>query len=413
MALSYGIIACLIPPLGFPLGLIGIRRDSKCWKIYIFCLSVAIASVAYAYVPTGASDLTRYIENFEEFGKKTFIDAITYSGSTQGGLGKGLFVLYAFYWVVGRIGDYHLAAAFTTFVVYYVALYITCDFGVREHMSSRYMLRYIVFILLVLNLYAITNNIRNIFAFALVCLAVYRDCYQRRRNLWTILLYIIPVFFHTSAILFILLRGVLLLNSKWTWGISVLLLCTTTIVNILHSWIGGMSSSNYIFSMFIYAVQKAYTFFNDTSSTWGLIVQNSGSQKLARIAYISIAVVYCVVIMCDLYNKKCKSNVQGNTVMRFNLYSGLLTISCAQMLTPEYWRFASAMVISGGVSYLSVIKHPKGRVEQLLMHFVILIIPICTSLWMRDLINSCEWIKLLYKPFLSSPVFILIYNIIW
>lgn len=412
MALSYGIIACLIPPLGLPLGLIGIQRDSKYWRIYIFCLSIAIASIAYAYVPTKGSDLTRYIVNFEEFGKKTFVEAIGYRGATQGGVGEGLFALYVFYWVIGRIGDYHLGAAFTTFVVYYVALYITCDFGIKERVNNNSILRYIVFILLVLNLQAIINNIRNIFAFSLICLAVYRDCYQKKRNLWTILLYIIPLFFHTSTVLFILLRFALFLKGRWTWIVSVLLLCSPTIVNILYSLVSTINSSNYIVSMLVYTIKKAYTFFNDTSSTWGLIVQNSGSQKLARIAYISIAILFCVLIACNFYKSKCKGIYQDNPAMRFNFYSGLLTLSCTQMLTPEYWRFASAMVISGGVSYLSIVKRPIGKAAQLLMSCICLIVPVCTALWVRDLINGSEWIQLLYKPFLSSPLFVLFYNIV-
>ena len=393
----------------------GLAKDFKNWHKYILCMCLFIASIAYAYTPTGNGDLVRYIDNFNFFGNMSFWEALAYQGSASDGRGQNLFILYFFYWVIGKIGDYHIAPAFTVFVIYYIGLYVTCDIGEKLQVRRREILYYIVFLLLSLNLNAIINNIRNIFAFALIGFAIYRDCFQNKKNIGTLVLYTLPVFFHSSAILFLILRLLIELPRKIRWVVTIILLATPSIVDIMHSNLHYISSDNYLALLFRFAIRKAYVFFNDTSSAWGLIVQQSGSQRLARVLYISIAVLFCIsalnIILKKIKTTDFKIDVGFDKILLFNFYTGLCTIACVQMLMPEYWRFVSALILFGSIIYFFVLKNDIGRLRIALIKLSFLIMPFCTALWVRALFNSCVVTQLFYKPFISSPIIILVMDI--
>ena len=417
MALAFLILSVLCPPLGLFLGAIGLTRDFKNWRKYILCLTLFMAAIAYAYTPIGSSDLTRYRSLFEEFGQKSFWEAVTYSGVTVRGRGSNLVTAYAFYWLMGRIGDYHLASAITTGIIYYIAYYITCDIGIRLNSSKRHIYYYLVFITLALNFTAIANNIRNIFAFALVGLAIYRDCLLKKRNIWTLAIYLFAVFFHTSAILFIFLRLIIEVQGKAKWIISALLVSSSSIIGLLYRNLYRIRSNNVIVAMIKFAIRKGYGFFNDTDSHWGLIVQRSGSQRLARIVYILIAFIICVsavIVILKTRKEDTPDTYYDKNYSKFFMFvtdNGFLTISCISMLTPEYWRFASALIVFGAAIYLFVQKKVTGKIQKAFLNLIFIPMPVGTLLWVRELINSSVTLDLVYKPFISSPIIVVVMDV--
>lgn len=411
------ILTTIFPPLGLPLGAVGLQRDNRYWKRYILCLSLFLAGVAYAYTPTLGSDLVRYAAHFETFGKKTFIEAITYKGQSSGALGSGLYALYMFYWLMGKAGDYHLASALTTFVIYYIGFYVTCDIGQRLQTPWRSINLYLTFIILSLNYHGIINNIRNIFAFALIGLAIYRDCCQKRKNVFTLLLYLIAIFFHPSAIFLVLLRFLLELPDTAKLVAGFLMLGAPTFIEILNSNLYRLNTSNFLITLFANAVRKGYLYFNDTDSDWGLRVQSSGSQLLMRIVYISLAVLFCVTaVVCFIRRFREKQSQllikdKLHKVYFFDLYTGFLTIACVSMLTPEYWRFVSAMILFGGCLYMYA-SRSSTRLVRYLINMIFLLAPCCTALYIRSLYMSSEIKLLLTDQFFASPIVVLIKDLI-
>lgn len=414
MGLSSTILTILIPPLGLPLSFIGLHKDFKNWKQYILCLALFLAAVAYSYVPTGNSDLVRYIDNITFFGQMSFGDAVAYQGWTGEGIGSNLITLYAFYWLIGRTGDYHLAPAITTFVIYYIGYYTTCRISEDIELNKKYVVRYIVFITLALNFFGIINNIRNIFAFSIIGFAIFRDYYLKKRDFWTVILYIFPLFFHSSAILFVFLRLLLELPSKLKPICSVALLSSNLMVGILYNNIHRIGTGNIFTKLLSFAIMKGYAFFNDTSSTWGLIVQRSGSQRLARVLYITMAIIFCVTAL--LTEKRNNSNGQDSilngdkrihAMHNFDFYIGLVTIACVSMLMPEYWRFVSPMILFGGVIYMRAYTNSNHRSwKQYVINIVFLLMLPCAALWARDLLRGSEITALLMQPFVSSPILV-------
>ena len=417
MNIIFIIASILVPPVGIPLGLYGLWKNYKKWRSYIFCIALALACIAYCYIPVGETDLARYFYQFKRFSSYSFSEVLSYND------GNGLGLFYIFSWVIGSIGDLHLAPLITVFVIYYIGLYVTCRVGEDLKGRKKDVFKYIVFILLGLNFHSIINNIRNIFSFSIIGLAVFRDCYLRKRNIFTFLLYICPIFFHTSAILFLGLRLIVGFKRWPKYVFAILLLCAPLIINIFHTLLIDVNSGNAVVALFKSAVDKGYRYFNDTDSQWGLDVKGSGSFTLSRFLYISLAIVICFGLLYYSLNTKYtyRSNLLLNNkkalglekTLNFTLYTGLLTISCVTMLTPEYWRFASSLILFAGVPYLRIkeLTYNKTLFRQLSVLCFIIALP-CCALWVRELYMHAELKSVLLDPFLSSPIYIFIKNII-
>ena len=420
------VLSFLCPPLGIPFGFYGLHKDYSNWRKYIFCIALALGAFAYSFNPTGSTDLVAYFMHFEDFGAKTFWEAVTYTGRTRQGLGTNLYTAYAFFWLIGRIGDFHIAPAISTMLIYYIGYYITCRIGEDLNVPLNKIIKYLVFITVTINFYGIVNNIRNVFAFAVIGYAVFRDCYENKRNVWTYILYIFPVFFHTSAILFIFIRLALFIPGRFKWGVAVALLGVRSLINVLQNNIYRISGSNPLITMFKFAIAKGYTFYNETTETsgaWGRVVAQSGSLKLSRYCYIAIALLFIIVAINEYRRKNamlvadCADGANKNDVdvkrfdkiYLFAVYLGAITLSTVTMLTPEYWRFVSAFILYAGVIYLSYpFKDNAKRLSSICFEICFYILsPICTVLWVREFVHGAELLTLLFKPFISSPIIVI------
>ena len=198
-------ICIMVPPLGIPIGLLGLKFDLRHWKSYIFCLSIAFAIAGYCYNTNGNSDIVRYFAYIQEISEVPFKEVFGY-----GLYGKqGLFIFNYLCWIVGKLGDPHIIPAISLFVIYYIGLYIACKLGIDYELPENSVILGVVFIILGLNFFSLVNNIRNVLAFVMVGFAVFRDIYLKKRNLPTILLYLMPLFIHRTALLLIAVRLVL------------------------------------------------------------------------------------------------------------------------------------------------------------------------------------------------------------
>ncbi|MBQ9131938.1 MAG: EpsG family protein [Clostridia bacterium] len=405
----------LIPPTGLPLGLYGLFKNPAQWRKYVFCLALALASFAYCYIPLGAPDLVRYFQFVEETTRMSFQEVLKYGIRGE----SNLYIFSIVMWVIGKIGDPHLLPAISTFLVYYIGFYVTCKVGIDMECSGKPIAWYVIFLMMALNYYSIINNVRNVLAFCLIGFAIFRDCYQKKRNVWTYILYIIPLFLHQSAISILLLRLAVQLTKKLKIVAIICVVMLKPLLGLMFPIAQGMSQSNVIISLIKNLLIKSYRYFYDTDSEWGLIVQESGSYQLLKLIYIFAAVVVCMmayVLSKKLFNRNmeipsdvCDGN-QGlfGKYLDFVFCLGLLTISCAPMLAPEYWRFASVMLCFSGILYFWGTKiSPPRTATHYLSHCIFLIAPIGLMLWVREMQKS-ELYELLVHPFFSSPIIIVI-----
>ena len=398
-----------IPPLGLLGGLFGLYQNFKKWPIYIFCISLCVASIAYCYYPKGLTDIVRYVAYINRLKGLSLGEALRtgIKGETN------TFVFSFFCWIAARIDDPQLIPSISAFFVYYCGLYVTCKVGEDYKIGRNKIVGYVIFTLLALNMYSVINNVRNVFSFTLISFALFRDLYQKRRNVFTIILYIFPVFIHQSAVLFILIRVTFHFASK----VKIVLFALAGFFNVFSSLAGNLisriQSDNVIVNLLKTLILKADMYYNDTSSRWGLTTSRSMSYRIERIANISFAVLMCVIIVYISRTKE-KRNVEiekrEKDLVDFAFVLCLLTISCAPMLMPEYWRFFSVSVLFSAIVYYEAQKGSIVHVKNL-SNCIFLITPVTSIIWIRELLNS-DLRCLLIRPFVSSPLFIVINDLI-
>lgn len=402
------IISILVPPLGIPSGLLGLCHNFRHWKICVFCIALGIASIAYCYYPKGDPDIIRYIEFIDSLGgislSQAFLNSVKGESNT--------YVFTFFCWIAARIHDPHIIPAISTFFVYYLGMFVTCQIGEDNGIKKYTVIAYILFIILSLNLYSIINNVRNVFAFTVTSYAVFRDVYLKKRNLSTLILYVFPVFIHQSAILIILLRLSFSFATKIRFVMMFLIGFINYIASALNKMLQNINSSNIVFILVKTFVSKADLYFNDTSSRWGLFIQDAVTYKIERYINICFALFICAMILYIFRLEKTgkigkdKSFCKMRAIREYSFTLCLLTISCAGMLTPEYWRFYTVTVLFSAIVFFELSRYASKEV-RFFKNVIFLITPIECMICIRRIVFS-DLPTLLLGPFISSPIVIAI-----
>ena len=405
------IVTIIFPPLGIPIGLVGIANDSRHRMAYIFCIAFAFAMFAYSYQAIVETDIVRYWSFIEADGQLGFKEMLV-KGRYGIARGEYLFVINAVFWFFGKIGLPRMVPALSTFIVYYISFYITVRIGSDHEARRSALLFYIMFCVVALNFYSISNNVRNIMAFQLMSLAVFRDVYEKKRNLWTYILYVLPLFIHTSSVLLLLFRVFLRIEKRIkAVGVAAVVL-VKPVLFLLYPLSFKMEGSMAILGR---GIQKGFGYFMDTSSSWGLEVQASGSERLFKLLYMLIVIVMCAC--CVLAEKRkiqtsvLEYGIKDREWRLFNnyvFYIGLAAVACIPMLRPEYWRFAAIMIaLGGGIFFKDVLPF---KAERAIVWLALVPVALCCmALWIRNMTIYADGLGTLKMGFVSSP-FIIIFR---
>ena len=407
MSVPFLVIAILIPPLGIPLGLIGIYSERSRWKEYIFIIALGFASFAYCYEALTASDIVRYIAYIENIKIVSFQRMLTYGSYGR----SGLFIFNAACWVAGRLGDPKLVPALSIFIIYYLSLYMTCRVSDTLQSKRRSFMISLLFILTALNFYALTNNVRNVLSLVLIGYATFRDCYEKKRNVWTYVLYLLPIFIHTSAILVLVLRFVILLSNKFKWiGLGVAVLVHPVLI-FLHPYTRNMKGR--LLSYVGNAVNKAYNYYTDSHSAWGQAVQASNSERLFKILYITICLIHGAIILLILTRKKSSVPKNADRVLSIIYYIDLVMVLTIPILMPIYWRFSATVIALSGGGLLMCEKYSLKKEYFSLARLACCVMGICAMLlWLRNLYLYSDLLMMFTNAFKSSPVIVLTRDLI-
>ena len=414
MYLLVFIAALFVPLLGLPLGILGLVGDKKHQKVYIVCISLAFGSIAYGYQARSLTDIVRYWEMVEEYMSRNISLAEAFQSGFYGSDSvETLWLVNVFLWLSSKIQDQRIIPALSTFFVYYISMSMTCRVCEDTGIDRKQMVFYILFILVALNLYAITNNVRNVLAFLMVSYGAFYDVYLHKRNIGVWMLYILPIFIHTSAIIFLILRLFIRPIRKLKIAGMVVVIFLYPVLEALNSLAKNMTGSLAIIGG---AIMKAYRYFTDTSSEWGLEVQASGSEKVFKIIYIAIALIFCVLwILTE--RKKAKDSIfctsekkAGLCLMNnYTFFIGLMAVACSPMLRPEYWRFsATAIAMGGGIFVRTKQYGVRNALFDLSWIGMFGLGIIGMILWIRNLTIYADFLPTLIAAAEASPLLIFI-----
>lgn len=408
------LVALFVPLLGLPLGIVGMVGDKKHQKVYIICISLAFAAISYGYQARSLTDMVRYWGMVEEYmARNISLTEAFASGFYGSDSNETLWLVNVLLWLASKIRDQRIIPALSTFFVYYMSLSMTCRFIEDTGMGRKQMIFYILFSLVALNLYAIANNVRNVLAFLMVSYATFYDVYLHKRNVGVWILYISPIFIHTSAIIFLILRLFIRPIRKFKIAGMAVVVFLYPVLDVLNALAGRMTGSLAIVGG---AIMKAYRYFHDTSSEWGLEVQASGSEKVFKIVYIAIALILCMLWFLS-ERKKTKGAILLTTgkdpelclMNNYTFFVGLMAVACAPMLRPEYWRFSATVIAMGGGIFA---RTKQAGIRNVFYDLIWLgtfgLGVIGMILWIRNLTIYAEFLPTLLAAAGASPLLILL-----
>lgn len=305
------------------------------WKSGVLGLSIAIAIFAM-YTDPERGDLQRYYGTLDVIEHLDLGQTITY-------FNDGLFTENVFLWLIAKTGIFTLLPAISVWLVYYIAMYITGK--TAEKYDQEKNIKWIILAqLLLLPLVSVAHNIRNVTAFALILLAVYRDIFLRKINLWTIVLYVFGAFMHTSAILFVLVRLLMPIIKK-----------SYTLIVVGVAFIGVLMNLGYKYSQVFAGIPivqkmivKAYNYLGDSNSEYGQEIAASTLQRVLRLVFIVLTLYIVALILSKSFSKKrLKIDERAGYWMHFLFFVCMFVLFCCiQYTTPAYWRFFTMVSLS-------------------------------------------------------------------
>ena len=399
-------LAMVNPLISFILAMFSLRfGKSKDWRVPIVCISLFFGNLSYCYIPeSNGPDLYRYFEYFTSLKGMSLFETINnaYRGSS-------LYVFNFLGWIGNSMEDLHIIPAVSVFFIYYICFYVTYNYCEMEGYNRRQAFKYILYAMICMDWYSLTNNVRNVLAFVIIGYAIYRDVYQQKRDLLTICCYVVPLFIHQTSVLFIVVRLALAIfrSKKYSRLIIVFTILVNPVVDFLHENIRRITSSPLI----VFVINKAYNYLFDTSSSYGLRVQRSVRSLIARILYLSLVAIICFIIY-----KRNNSNYDefkdDNNYSLYVLITGLIALSCMSMLRPEYWRFAATVITFGSVAVLPIMSNSsRSTISVILVRILIPILVILCGIISWYQITWTDTSQLISDAILNVPIFNLIKGI--
>ena len=359
---------------------------------------LTVALLAYNFIPDASSDLTRYFELLDYYSTMSIREAIEATSN-------GLYVMTFLMWAISKTGCYGLMPMMTASAVYGVGAYITCDFAEQKGQCKMIpMLLLIQFFFLPLT--NIFNNVRNVFAFALIILAVYRDIIKQKRNLLTIILYIAPIFMHTSAIVLVILRFIAPFVKQLKELFLVGVFFVSSLISYAINHISLVSWSRILTN----AILKSERYSSDAylETAWGAKVAGSLYFRLCYLMTMFFAVLIIILYFrilrsSELSEIRTDKNMQitgaehpRGTILQWTIkalqahetvfinYGFLIAITvlgCSVFNAPHYWRFAVALTLPLG-AMLVVVMERYGDMEIILYRLLVGVAVISLFLWL-------------------------------
>ena len=336
----------------------------KC-KRFLVVYMISIFIMALLYEPKGDPDIVRYYEELKSCQNKSLAEISAF-------MQDGLFIEHLLYWIAARISNLNFLSALSTTCVYTVTGYITCDyFTSQKKIDRNALLIFAIFQFCFLPFFSIVNNIRNVSAFALVLLALYKDLIKSQRSVSVWLLYLLPCFWHISAFLLVACRLVCaVVGRRKILGI----LCVLFIFSvpfIYQSCIGflyahPLREGNPLADFYNSFVSRLYWY---VDSTTDYVNQLDLSDKYTIVTKLATVVVSILFIV--------RANIGKATNCGYS-YTLFMEIICAlsivsnMFVAPLFWRFFSVFVIGGG-PVLYKIFNTKQNKDALLMFLLVII----------------------------------------
>ncbi len=283
----------LVIAILFVTGLRIIFDYKKCGKKTIMIFAVALSCISFSYIPIESDDLYRHFLDLNYLKDFNIIDVISLDF---------LFVKNLLFYLVSLTGINGFLAFTSTFVTYYLIILVIINVSKKYNTSK---IQYILLVLICLSVLPYTfvvSGVRFHMAVAIFVYACYREFIEKKNNILTNIIYILPIFLHYSAIVFIVFK--ILSNitnkNKFIFGITCLTLATYSYWKMsLLEFISSASLKVFIDKVEMYSEEFVY------KSSWQMLL-------LVFYILVYVAVFFVSIILKENKKEKVKNELEKN-----------------------------------------------------------------------------------------------------
>lgn len=199
----------LVPVFSFPYLIYGMIKYPD--KRYLCALGIAfiLAIIAYYIVPSWDLDMYRYYEIIDIYRSISISEYIS----------NYFFLLEPLFNITLFLGSKIFSNSFIFFLYcfsgYAILYYLIFDYGKMKNLNTKQqMLAFAIVNCLFIYLHFAHGIIRNIYGILILSLAFYFEFIKGKKKIWYKFLYVIPIFFHMSLLVGIVLRVLLQFDFK-------------------------------------------------------------------------------------------------------------------------------------------------------------------------------------------------------
>ena len=337
------------------------------WKqaIRIYVYSLFIIAFSYEFGDDSNSDLVRYFIQLEQLQGLSLKETAFY-------FNDGLFTEHILFWLIAQLRIPHLLPAVTTSIVYLIGAYITYDMATE--IEIRECWKIIAAQLIIIPLFTVAANVRNIFSFSIVSLAIYRDLGKSKRNISTVILYLIGIFMHKTGIVLVLLRILVPICKKAIILTIGLVFSLPIVINFTYSHIYLIPFKGTIGSLLRRLVFSAYNYLLGAEGSGAIAayaqrLESSLGNTANRIIIFSFSFGLFSLYLWKYFKTKKLTDFQV-----YGYLTCVITLASHVIDTSAYWRFCCAESLVMAPVFLDLIENRlfSRRTTNYISFFVVL-----------------------------------------
>lgn len=320
----------------FCICLFGAVRDIRICRIQLniilWMMIIAYASLSFFIIGRKGWDLNVYYSVIDKM-RVNGINAIQSVGTIDF---FDLPIIKGMFYLISKLPYNNFLQMIAVFIDYtFLILTIKAILGKRERRFRVFATFF--FVHFAMSSFPSTiSGVRNTMAFSILFLAVVRDILQDKKNILTLLLYIIPLGIHTSTVIVIILRLICLILSKKP-RLQYFLLVWTFVLRAATSMLGPVNKGLFLNTLF----DKADYYMN-------LGIANLFSNFKYELFRIII------ILLLSYITKKCigaiKEDNRQKTILQFVRITCFMALGSLQV----YEIFNRLCIFIGWISFLPI-----------------------------------------------------------
>ena len=342
--------------------------SSKNLNKFIFPLAMIFGIYGYSMYFNGKiSDLTKYYDLVREMDGLSLKTILINDNEL-------LYTKDILFYFVSLTKDVNILAFIVGFIIYGIIFYVLFDMVKR---SSREFKVYEIFLLGVVSIgiitpYSIIGNVRCILAYSIISLAVYREFIQKKKNLLTYLLYIIPIGLHSSAVIIIVIRIISNLFKSLNKLALAIALMLPTIIDFMHANVRvGFGVIGQILNN---AINKAYYYLHWTEGGWASKVESSISNMFSRTVGTVFLILIIYFVLFSNKKKSDKNLMVKDPMINYLLFVAIVALGTLSIKTGAFWRFEAIVVLFSPVIFIKLLERDSSFEKKITWFYLLGII---------------------------------------